>query len=94
MNSLRQNDKTSHKTYPRSDRFFETSGLWYFRTREGREIGPFRYESEARQMLDHFLDELKAAAALNSFREKPHIRLNAMTNITVLGALHTGLNSR
>ncbi len=38
--------------------------LWYFRTREGKEIGPFRYQSEAQSNLDRFLADLKAKLQL------------------------------
>jgi hypothetical protein len=94
MHSLRQNDKSSHKTYQRSDRLFELSGLWYFRTREGRDIGPFRYESEARQMLMHFIDDLKVAAASYNIREKSHLRPDVITNIRANDVLHAGLDNR
>lgn len=57
----RQNDArltdvgmTSHE---RSDRLFSMSGLWYFRTREGKDVGPFRYRCEAEAMLTRFIDE-------------------------------------
>jgi hypothetical protein len=33
--------------------------LWYFKTREGDEIGPFRYRSEAESNLDRFMQQLK-----------------------------------
>ena len=28
----------------RSERLFTHSGMWYFRTREGKDVGPFRYK--------------------------------------------------
>ena len=36
----------------------------YFRTRGGKEIGPFRYQSEAQSNLDRFLADLKAKLQL------------------------------
>ena len=33
--------------------------LWYFRTGDGNEIGPFRYRSEAETGLERFLATLK-----------------------------------
>lgn len=33
--------------------------LWYFRTGEGTEIGPFRYRSEAETGLQRFLSKLQ-----------------------------------
>lgn len=33
--------------------------LWYFRTGEGTEIGPFRYRSEAETGLQRFLGNLQ-----------------------------------
>jgi hypothetical protein len=33
--------------------------LWYFRTGDGDEVGPFRYRSEAETGLERFLASLK-----------------------------------
>jgi hypothetical protein len=33
--------------------------LWYFRTGDGNEVGPFRYRSEAETGLERFLATLK-----------------------------------
>ena len=79
MTSLRRNDHSDTATPDRSERVFDASGLWYFRTREGYDIGPFRYESEARQMLTQYVQEMQAAERLAQSRpDKPHFRLSAI----------------
>ena len=35
--------------------------LWYFRTRDGDDVGPFRYRSEAENNLDRFMHQLEAS---------------------------------
>lgn len=42
-----------------SESVFTQQDLWYFKTREGNEIGPFRYRCEAQSNLDHFIEQLK-----------------------------------
>ncbi len=56
-----QRQTESHRTQPpeRSERIYTQQDLWYFRTREGEEIGPFRYKSEAQSNLEQFLSNLK-----------------------------------
>lgn len=57
--NIRQQDN-SHSTPPeRSDRVFAQADLWYFRIREGENVGPFRYKSEAESNLDQFMEHLK-----------------------------------
>ncbi|MDX1490080.1 MAG: DUF6316 family protein [Pseudohongiellaceae bacterium] len=60
MTSLRKDDRSPGSLPSRSERVFNETGLWYFRTREGQAMGPFRYESEARQMLDVFIKNIQA----------------------------------
>ena len=43
----------------RSERLFSEQDLWYFKVREGDEVGPFRYRCEAENNLDHFMAGLK-----------------------------------
>ena len=45
MNVGRRNEKP--KTWFRSERVFLNGGSWFFRTREGVEIGPYETQSEA-----------------------------------------------
>lgn len=40
----------------RSDRFFSAQGAWYFSTREGAPIGPFREKNEAKNGLRDFIE--------------------------------------
>jgi hypothetical protein len=59
MSESRQQDQSSSDTHSRSDRVFSQQNLWYFKTREGDDVGPFRYRSEAESNLDRFLEQLK-----------------------------------
>lgn len=45
----------------RSDRFFTQHNYWYFRTREGLDIGPFGTLLEATIGVDGFIDFLNEA---------------------------------
>ena len=45
----------------RSDRLFTKSSYWYFRTREGMDIGPFDSISEAADGVTGFVEFLQAA---------------------------------
>lgn len=40
----------------RSDRFLKQDGHWYFRTREGFEVGPFANRSDAQYALLYFVE--------------------------------------
>lgn len=78
MTSLRKNDVNDNSPVYRSERIFESAGLWYFRSRENTEMGPFRYESEARQMLTQFIRDIQEADIQAALRTpKPHFRLSA-----------------
>ncbi|PCI73700.1 MAG: hypothetical protein COB20_15980 [SAR86 cluster bacterium] len=60
MSDNRRKDN-SHKPAPdRRERVFSEQDLWYFRIREGDEVGPFRYRSEAQSNLESFMEQLKA----------------------------------
>ena len=59
MSESRQQDQYSSDTHSLSDRVFSQQNLWYFKTREGDDVGPFRYRSEAESNLDRFLEQLK-----------------------------------
>ncbi|MCB1669542.1 MAG: DUF6316 family protein [Gammaproteobacteria bacterium] len=59
IDSVRSKDTTLTKAPPRTERIFSDDELWYFRTREQAQIGPFRYRSEAQSSLERFLRELQ-----------------------------------
>ena len=59
MTQSRLQDSPAIDTPERSERVFSEQDLWYFRTREGKAIGPFRYRSEAESNLDTFMAELR-----------------------------------
>lgn len=80
MSSLRKQDDSTNTDFARSERIFDDDGLWYFRTREGGDIGPFRYESEAQQMLEKFITEIKAKEAAAAKPQKLQIRRNAIAS--------------
>lgn len=58
MTDTRQQDLPGQIPPQRTDRVFSEQSLWYFRTREGNTVGPFRYRSEAESNLDRFMSEL------------------------------------
>jgi len=64
----RLNRSTDHAPgrFESSVRFYTESGLWYFSTREGTQIGPFRYRTEAEAMLARFLEKVSARGAHSS----------------------------
>lgn len=45
-----------HSVPSRSNRFFESSGYWYYGTREGVDIGPFDSLHEAERGVSDFID--------------------------------------
>lgn len=45
----------------RSSRYFEQQGYWYFRTREGMDIGPFDTQENAEDGVNGFIGFLKQA---------------------------------
>ena len=57
--STRSQDVAITKAPPRTERFYSDNELWYFRTREQAEVGPFRYRSEAQSSLEMFLRNLR-----------------------------------
>ncbi len=60
-NTIRLRAGESGETPIRSNRFFEQEAYWYFRTREGLDIGPFDSLSCAQEGLDGFLGFLQQA---------------------------------
>ena len=60
MPDNRQKDNSNVPVPDRSERIFSEQDLWYFKTREGDKVGPFRYRSEAQSNLENFMEQLKA----------------------------------
>jgi len=60
MPDNRRKDNSNAPVPDRSERIFSEKDLWYFKTREGDEVGPFRYRSEAQSNLENFMEQLKA----------------------------------
>ena len=83
MMKLRSNDGAGSNPYQRSDRIFSDydSGLWYFRTREGNNIGPFRYRCEAEEMLLRFINGVQAAEREDPGGEKLRFRHNPVPRV-------------
>lgn len=50
----RKSDSVSRTRF-RTDRMYEENGHWYFNTREGEMIGPFRDELEASSKLEVYI---------------------------------------
>ena len=59
MSDNRSQDGSKDPTPARSERIYSEQDLWYFRVREGDEVGPFRYRSEAQSNLERFMEQLK-----------------------------------
>lgn len=59
MPNQRHSESHRSQTPERSERIYTEQDLWYFRTREGQEVGPFRYKSEAQSNLEQFLSNLR-----------------------------------
>ncbi|CAA0100670.1 Uncharacterised protein [BD1-7 clade bacterium] len=49
--------KSSGKKQARTDRFVEIDGRWFFRTREGFDVGPFDARSDAEYALLYFVEQ-------------------------------------
>lgn len=47
------------KTFFRSDRYYTIGSDWYFSTREGNNVGPFRTRQAAAQAVVKYVDGLK-----------------------------------
>ena len=45
----------------RSDRFFSIASDWYFTTREGSAIGPYKAKTDAEKGMSDFIDFLTVA---------------------------------
>ena len=60
MSQSSNNDHSASSAATRTESVFCQKDLCYFLTREGKEIGPFRYRSEAQSNLDRFVADLKA----------------------------------
>ena len=55
----------------REERVFESAGHWYFRTREGIDVGPYRTKFEAEieaELLKHKLQEQQEADGSQTIR--------------------------
>jgi hypothetical protein len=59
MTTTRQQDPFQTPPPERTERIFSQEDLWYFRVREGENVGPFRFKSEAESNLDQFMKHLK-----------------------------------
>lgn len=64
--------------FARTDRIFSRTGLWYFNTREGNDVGPFRYRDEAELMLTKFVQELQQIQQDALVSAKPHFRVSGV----------------
>ena len=75
FNKARDGEQQSNKS--RTDRFQKKDDMWYFKTREGFEVGPFQSKSEAQYALLFFVerDDWPTDSQLSDFIEG--CRLNA-----------------
>lgn len=62
MNSLTLSRKGEKKDpQDRSERLFTQHNYWYFRTREGMDIGPYDSKADANDGINSFIDFLDTA---------------------------------
>jgi hypothetical protein len=52
---MKRKGEQNNETCLRTDRTFEKEGNWYFNTREGRVVGPFRDELEVTTQLEIYI---------------------------------------
>lgn len=67
--------------FARHDRLYFKTGLWYFRTREGEPVGPFRYRVEAEAMLARFIEKVQEderQTKTRTLKRKLHFRTTAL----------------
>lgn len=57
--SLEVRSNEPDKFWFRSDRFFTADNLWYFTTRENRDVGPYASREDAEHGLALFIDCLE-----------------------------------
>lgn len=69
---------TPKEEFKSCDRVFSRADLWYFQTKEGKDVGPFRYRDEAELMLTKFVQELQQIQQDAMVSVKPHFRISAV----------------
>lgn len=52
---MKRKNETITRTHFRTNRMFEENGCWYFNTREGEMMGPFKDELEASTKLEVYI---------------------------------------
>ncbi|MGS2717345.1 DUF6316 family protein [Eionea flava] len=67
----------------RSERFFQQENYWYFRTREGLDIGPFDQQKDAEAGLLGFLGFLQQAQEDVVTKITTYIKLQSRKNETI-----------
>jgi hypothetical protein len=72
----RRNERTNAKMWFRSDRFFRSDEQWYFYTREGISVGPYRTRFEA---------EVDAGLLLSLLKDTPSEQTRAAIRDFLLG---------
>jgi chromatin remodeling complex protein RSC6 len=70
----------SETAIARSDRFFQQEAYWYFRTREGLDIGPFDKKEDAETGFNGFLGFLQQAHEDVVTKITTYIKLQARKN--------------
>lgn len=80
MHTSRSTDRDSI-SFTRRERLYLKAGLWYFRTREGEPVGPFRYRGEAEAMLARFIEKVREdeqQTKTRTLKRKLHFRTTAL----------------
>lgn len=82
-NKLPLRSQESTCAHLRSERFFQQENYWYFRTREGLDIGPFDQKSDAETGLSGFLGFLQQAQEDVVTKITTYIKRQARKNETI-----------
>lgn len=69
--NTRNEESTKPDTGARSDRLYQDKGRWFFKTREGMNVGPFQKKNDAQYALLYFAEraEWPTEDQLNDFIE-------------------------
>ena len=59
MRNLREDRKAPPRPPTQTERVFKYESLWYFKTREGDDVGPFRHCEDAKSGLAQFINKMK-----------------------------------
>ena len=63
---MRRKTDSAERNVFRTDRYFQSEGLWYFATREGIDFGPFTSRLEGKKAASRYIDTQSAMQRLRT----------------------------